>query len=45
MYRQLKEAYALSRAGALWRTLALTIFAFIAIGLFMTIIAGVGTVE
>ena len=45
MYRQLKEAYALSRWGALWRTSALVIFAFMAIGLFMAIIAGVGAVD
>jgi hypothetical protein len=45
MYRQLKEAYSLSRAGALWRTLALTVFAFVAIGLFMAIVAGMGAVD
>jgi hypothetical protein len=45
MYRQLKEAYSLSRAGALWRTVALTVFAFVAIGLFMAIVAGMGAVD
>ena len=45
MYRQLKEAYSLSRAGALWRTVALTLFAFMAVALFLTIIAGVGAVD
>jgi hypothetical protein len=45
MYRQLKEAYTLSRASALWRTAALTLFSFMAIGLFMVIIAGVGSVD
>jgi len=45
MYRQLKEAYALTRWGALWRTAALTVFAFMAIGLFMVIVAGVGSVD
>jgi hypothetical protein len=45
MYRQLKEAYTLSRASALWRTAALTLFSFMAIGLFMAIIAGVGSVD
>ena len=34
MYRQLKGTYELSRRGALWRTAALTIFAFMAITLF-----------
>lgn len=39
MYRDLKEAYALSRFGALWRTVALLIFAVIALALFaMTVI-------
>ncbi len=34
MYRQLRGTYGTSRRGALWRTLALTIFATIALGLF-----------
>jgi hypothetical protein len=34
MYRQLKGTYDLTRRGALWRTAALTIFAFMAISLF-----------
>lgn len=45
MYRQLKEAYLLKRAGALWRTAALTLFAFMAIGLFMVIITGLGAMD
>ncbi len=45
MYRQLKEAYGLSRRGALWRTVALVLFAFMAIGLFMSVVAGVGTFD
>ena len=44
MYRQLKEAYSLSRFGALWRAVLLVMFAFLAIGLFMSVIAGVGEV-
>jgi len=42
MYRQLKGTYGLSRFGALWRTVLLTIFAFIAAGLFVMIVAGIG---
>ncbi len=42
MYRQLKGTYALSRGGALWRTAALTIFAFMAISLFVSLLVGLG---
>ncbi|MBA3669493.1 MAG: DUF3667 domain-containing protein [Sphingomonas sp.] len=42
MYRQLKGAYGLSRFGALWRATALTMFAFIAAGLFAAVVAGIG---
>ena len=42
MYRQLKGAYGLTRAGALWRTAALTIFAFMAISLFVSLLVGLG---
>lgn len=42
MYRQLKGTYGLSRFGALWRAIFLTIFAFIAAALFITIVAGIG---
>ncbi|GAC1577712.1 MAG: DUF3667 domain-containing protein [Sphingomicrobium sp.] len=35
MYRQLKGAYALGRFGALWRTVALLLFAMIAVALFL----------
>ena len=45
MYRHLKETYGLSRRGALWRTAALTIFAFMAIGLFMMVITGLGAMD
>ena len=34
MHRQLRETYGLTRAGALWRTLALGVFAMIALTLF-----------
>jgi hypothetical protein len=42
MYRQLKDTYALKRSGALWRTAALTLFAFIAISLFVSLLVGLG---
>jgi hypothetical protein len=42
MYRQLKGTYGIGRFGALWRTVALTIFAFTAIGLFASFLVGVG---
>jgi hypothetical protein len=42
MYRQLKGTYALSRGGALWRTAALTLFAFMAISLFVSLLVGLG---
>jgi len=42
MYRQLKGAYGLTRAGALWRATLLTIFAFISAGLFAVVVAGIG---
>src|SRR5690242_10299979 len=45
MYRQLKGAYELRRWGALWRTALLTLFAFIAISLFATLLVGMGTYE
>lgn len=35
MYRQLRGAYTLGRFGAFWRMLALSLFAWIAIGLFL----------
>lgn len=38
MYRQLRGAYALGRFGALWRMLALSLFAWIAIGLFLGLV-------
>ena len=45
MYRQLRGTYALGRGGALWRTAALTIFAFIAISLFTSLLVGLGAFE
>ena len=42
MYRQLKGTYGLSRGGALWRTAALTIFAFMAISLFVSLLVALG---
>jgi hypothetical protein len=45
MYRQLRGAYGVSALGAVLRTFALTIFAFIAIGLFATLLVGLGGLE
>lgn len=45
MYRQLKAAYALGRAGALWRTTLLKMFALIVVGLFSAALVGVGTFD
>ncbi len=42
MYRQLKQAYGLSRFSALWRTFALSNFAIIALSLFVTMITLLG---
>ena len=45
MYRQLKDAYSLKRAGALWRATLLTIFAMMVLGLFSAVMVGVGTFD
>jgi hypothetical protein len=45
MYRQLRGAYGVGRFGAAWRTLALTVFAFIAIGLFSALLVGIGAFD
>lgn len=45
MYRQLKGAYGLGRAGALWRTALLLMFAAIVVGLFSAVLVGVGTYD
>jgi hypothetical protein len=42
MYRQLKGAYGLTRGGALWRTLLLTLFAILAALLFVMMIVSMG---
>ena len=42
MYRQLKGAYQLGRFGALWRTVALTVFAFVAVSLFVVLLVALG---
>jgi len=42
MYRQLKGTYALSRFGAIWRTVLLTMFAFVAISLFVITLVALG---
>ena len=42
MYRQLRGTYALTRWGAIWRAVLLTIFAFVAAGVFMTGLVGMG---
>jgi hypothetical protein len=45
MYRQLKGTYGLSKSGAIWRTAALTIFAFMAIGLFASLLVALGALD
>jgi len=45
MYRQLRGTYGVGKWGALWRTSALTIFAFIAIGLFASLLVTLGAFE
>jgi Protein of unknown function (DUF3667) len=45
MYRQLRGTYALSRGGAIWRTILLTIFAFIAISLFAALLVTLGALD
>jgi hypothetical protein len=45
MYRQLKGAYALSSWGALWRASLLTIFALIAISLFVSLLVTIGLLD
>jgi hypothetical protein len=42
MFRQLKGTYGLSRFGALWRTIMLTLFALTAALLFVAMIVGLG---
>ena len=45
MYRQLRGAYGVGRWGALWRTSALVIFAWIAIGVFASLLVTLGAFE
>jgi len=42
MYRQLRGAYSLSRWSAVWRTFLLLVFAFVAAGLFLTLLLTLG---
>jgi hypothetical protein len=45
MYRQLRGTYALDKSGAIWRTIGLTIFAFIAISLFASLLVTLGAFD
>ena len=45
MYRQLRGTYALGKSAAVWRTAALTIFAFVAISLFASLLVMVGAFD
>jgi hypothetical protein len=45
MYRQLRGTYSVSKAGAVWRTFLLTIFAFIAISLFASLLVAIGALD
>ena len=45
MYRQLRGTYDVSRWGAIWRTSVLTVFAFMAIGLFASLLVGLGAFD
>jgi hypothetical protein len=45
MYRQLRGTYGIGNRGALWRTALLTIFAFIAISLFGSLLVALGAFE
>jgi hypothetical protein len=44
IYRQIKQAYSLTRKGALWRTAATLLFALFAVSLFMGLIVTLGLV-
>lgn len=45
MYRQLRGTYGVGRFGAVWRTFALTIVAFIAIALFASLMVALGALD
>jgi hypothetical protein len=42
MYRQLKQAYGLTRFSALWRTALLNVFAVVSLTAFVTMILAIG---
>jgi len=45
MYRQLRGTYGVGRWGGIWRAAALSIFAFIAISLFVSLLVTVGAFD
>jgi hypothetical protein len=45
IYKQLKGAYALSRFSAAWRTLALSVFIFVILFLFVDLLLVLGAVD
>jgi len=45
MYRQIRGTYGVGRWGGVWRTSVLTIFAFIAVGLFASLLVALGAFE
>jgi hypothetical protein len=45
LYRQLRGAYALSRLSAVWRTLALCLFGFVCLGLFLLMMVAIGVLD
>ena len=45
MYRQLRGAYGVTAWGAVWRAFALSIFAFVAIGLFAALLVALGAFD
>jgi hypothetical protein len=45
MYRQLRGTYGVGRWGGIWRAAALSLFAFIAISLFVSLLVGIGAFD
>ena len=45
LYRQLRGTYGVSVLGAVWRTFALTVFAFIAIAFFAILLVTLGALD
>lgn len=45
MYRQLRGAYGVSRGGALWRTMLLTLFALVVLVAFIMLMAALGAFD